>query len=54
VNLTHLVDYPGIEKDPFCRRGLARINMRCNTNISNSVKRVGAGHGGRLRGGVEK
>ncbi len=54
VHLTHLVDYPGIEKNPFCRRGLARINMRGNTNISNSVQRIGAGHGGRLRGGVEK
>ena len=54
VHLTHLMDYPRIEKDPFCRRGLARINMRGNTNISNSVQRIGAGHGGRLRGGVEK
>jgi hypothetical protein len=54
VHLTHLVDYPRIEKDPFCRRGLASINMRGNTDISNSVQRVGAGHGGRLRGGIVK
>jgi hypothetical protein len=49
MDLAHLVDDPGIEKDPLGGCGFASVNMGRNPNISDSFQGIGAGHGDNLR-----
>src|SRR5207248_3223336 len=45
VDLADLVTDPGIEKNPLGGRGLARIDMRHDADVSAALEREGAGHG---------
>ena len=40
MHFTHAVNAPRIEQDTFRRRGLARINMRNNSDIADTFNRV--------------
>ena len=51
VHLTDLVNHTGIEQNPFCRGGFARINVGSDTNISDAFQGKGASHR-KLRGGA--
>ena len=45
MHLTDLVGLAGVVQDAFCRGGLARVNMRGDADIADTIKR-GTRHGG--------
>src|SRR5438105_14231790 len=45
VDLADLVADPGVEKDPLRGRGLARIDVRHDADVSAALEREGASHG---------